>query len=154
DAAINPGNSGGPLVDAAGNVIGVNSSIFSPSGGSVGVGFAVPVDRGRRVAEGLLAPRSGRRPGGGVQPEIPAGPNIHTDPRATMRVLSVVPGSPADQAGIQRGDLLEKSRNRTIRTAFDWEAELLDLRVGEQVPLTLKRGEKHFVVTVTVADLP
>ena len=154
DAAINPGNSGGPLVDAAGNVIGVNSSIFSPSGGSVGLGFAIPIDRVRRVTEDLLAHGSVRRPWVGLKLEIPSGPNLHTDPRAMMRVLSVVPGSPADQAGIQRGDLLEKSRNRTIRTAFDWEAELLDLRVGEQVPLTLKRGEKHFVVTVTVADLP
>ena len=71
-----------------------------------------------------------------------------------MTVLSVVPGSPADQAGIQKSDVLEKSRNRVIRTAFDWEAELLDLRVGEQLPLTLRRGDRRFVVTVTVADLP
>jgi len=154
DAAINPGNSGGPLVDAEGNVIGVNSSIFSPSGGSVGLGFAIPIDRVRRVTDDLLAHGSVRRPWVGLKLEIPSGPNVHADPRMAMRVTSVVPGSPADKAGIMRGDVLEKSRNRSIRTAFDWEAELLDLRVGEQVPLTLKRGDRHFVVTVTVADLP
>jgi serine protease Do len=95
-----------------------------------------------------------RRPWVGLKLEIPAGPGLHADPKATMKVLSVVPGSPADQAGIARGDVLEKSRNRTIHTAFDWEAELLDVRVGEPLPLTLRRGDRRFVVTVTVADLP
>jgi serine protease Do len=59
DAAINPGNSGGPLVNAAGEVVGVNSSIYTPSGGSVGLGFAIPINRARRVAEDLPRPRRG-----------------------------------------------------------------------------------------------
>ncbi|HEY3746284.1 MAG TPA: trypsin-like peptidase domain-containing protein, partial [Gemmatimonadaceae bacterium] len=70
DASINPGNSGGPLVDAAGEVIGVNSSIFSPSGGSVGIGFAIPINRARRVAEDLLAHGVVRRPWIGIQPQL------------------------------------------------------------------------------------
>ena len=154
DAAINPGNSGGPLVDASGNVIGVNSSIFSPSGGNVGLGFAIPIDRVRRVTEDLLAHGTVRRPWIGFKLEIPTAQALHADPHAELRVLSVVPGSPAEKAGILRGDILEKSRNRTIRSPFDWEAELLDLRVGEQVPLTLRRADKRLVLTVTVADLP
>ena len=154
DASINPGNSGGPLVDAAGEVIGVNSSIFSPSGGSIGLGFAIPINRVKRVTEDLLAHGSVRRPWVGLKLEIPSTPTLRTGPRAAMSVLSVVPGSPADKAGIEKGDVLEKSRNRAIRTAFDWEAELLDLRVGEQLPLTMRRGDRRFVVTVTVADLP
>ncbi|HUO52636.1 MAG TPA: trypsin-like peptidase domain-containing protein [Gemmatimonadaceae bacterium] len=154
DAAINPGNSGGPLITAAGEVIGVNSSIFSPSGGSIGLGFAIPINRVKRVAEDLLAHGSVRRPWVGLKLEIPSTPTLRTGPRASMMVLSVVPGSPADQAGIRKGDVLEKSRNRSIHTAFDWEAELLDLRVGEELPLTIRRGDRRMVVTVTVADLP
>ena len=70
DASINPGNSGGPLVNAAGEVIGVNSSIFSPSGGSVGIGFAIPINRARRVVDDLLAHGVVRRPWIGVQPQL------------------------------------------------------------------------------------
>src|SRR6478672_9702378 len=70
DASINPGNSGGPLVDAAGEVIGVNSSIFSPSGGSIGMGFAIPINRARRVVDDLLAHGVVRRPWIGIQPEL------------------------------------------------------------------------------------
>jgi len=69
DASINPGNSGGPLVSASGEVVGVNSSIYSPSGGSIGLGFAIPIDRARRVAEDLLAHGSVRRPWIGVKVE-------------------------------------------------------------------------------------
>jgi serine protease Do len=154
DAAINPGNSGGPLVNAAGEVIGVNSSIFSPSGGSVGLGFAIPINRVKRVTEDLLAHGTVRRPWVGLKLDLPTGPTLHTGVRPVMTVKSVVPGSPADKAGILAGDILEKSRRRQIHTAFDWEAELLDLRVGEQLPLTLRRGDKRFVVTVSVTDLP
>ena len=154
DAAINPGNSGGPLVNAAGEVIGVNSSIFTPSGGSIGLGFAIPINRVRRVTEDLLAHGTVRRPWVGLKLDVPTGSTMHVGPRPPMTVRSIVPGSPADKAGIERGDVLEKSRNRAIHTPFDWEAELLDLRVGEQLPLTLRRGERHFVLTVTVADLP
>ena len=67
---------------------------------------------------------------------------------------AVVPGSPADRAGIRRGDVLVRSRARTIRNAFDWEAELLDMRVGDQVPLLIKRGGRAMSVNVTIADLP
>src|SRR5205807_10649568 len=70
DASSKPGNSGGPLVDAAGEGIGVNSSIFSPSGGSVGIGFAIPINRARRVAEDLLAHGRVRRPWVGIQPQL------------------------------------------------------------------------------------
>ena len=71
DAAINPGNSGGPLVNADGEVIGVNSSIYSPSGGSVGLGFAIPINRARASSEDLLAHGAVRRPWIGVRLEQP-----------------------------------------------------------------------------------
>src|ERR1700730_2409265 len=96
DASINPGNSGGPLVNAAGEVIGVNSSIFSPNGGSVGIGFAIPINRARRVAEDLLAHGVVRHPWIGMQPEMSRTPGATGN--TGVVVASVVPGSPAARA--------------------------------------------------------
>jgi serine protease Do len=71
-----------------------------------------------------------------------------------VTVSSVVPGSPAARAGIQTGDVLVQSRDRQIHNAYDWEAERLELRVGDEVPLTLRRGDREFKVAVKVSDLP
>jgi serine protease Do len=154
DASINPGNSGGPLVNAAGEVVGVNSSIYSPTGGSIGLGFAIPINRAKRVTEDLLAHGAVRTPWIGVKLQGP--PN--GDPRALLTagavVRSVTPASPAARAGLRTGDVIVRSRDRRIRNPYDWEAELLDLRVGEQVPLTVRRDGRDQQVTVTVADLP
>jgi serine protease Do len=154
DAAINPGNSGGPLVNAMGEVIGVNSSIYSPSGGSVGLGFAIPIDRVKRVAEDLLAHGAVRQPWVGLKLAIPETSNPRATLNAGVVVRSVVPGSPADRAGIKPGDVIVRSRNRLLRNPFDWEAELLDLRVGEEVPLVVRRGDREMPTRVEVADLP
>jgi serine protease Do len=154
DASINPGNSGGPLVNALGEVIGVNSSIFSPSGGSIGLGFAIPINRARRVAEDLLAHGVVRPPWIGIKLQLG---NAST-PRDLLGkgvvVSSVVPGSPADRAGIKSGDVIVQSRDRMLRNPYDWEAERLELRVGEDVPLLVKRGGQEMRVSVRVADLP
>jgi serine protease Do len=153
DASINPGNSGGPLVNASGEVIGVNSSIFSPSGGSVGIGFAIPINRARRVTEDLLAHGVVRHPWIGLQPQLSRGPGV-ASPNAGVVVGSVVPGSPADRAGIRPGDVILRSRNRTLHSAYDWYAELLELRVGESDSLVVKRGSREIPVSVAVVDLP
>lgn len=155
DASINPGNSGGPLVNAMGEVIGVNSSIYSPTGSSVGLGFSIPIDRAKRVADDLIAHGKPRQPWIGVRLTEPS-----TDPgdrsgvtRAAV-VNLVTPDSPADAAGIRKGDVLVRSRERALRNAYDWEAEQLELRVGDQVPLTLRRNGRDMEVRVTVADRP
>jgi len=153
DASINPGNSGGPLVNAVGEVIGVNSSIFSPSGGSVGIGFAIPVNRARRVAEDLLAHGVVRHPWVGFQPQLSRGPGA-TGPSAGVVVGSVVPGSPADRAGIRIGDVVVRSQNRALHNPYDWYAELLELRVGESDSIVVRRGGREIPVNVAVADLP
>lgn len=153
DASINPGNSGGPLVNALGEVIGVNSSIYTPSGGSVGLGFAIPINRVKRVTEDLLAHGVIRRPWVGIKLQMPAPSAPRVQARGVV-VNSVVPGSPAARAGIQQGDVLVQSRDRQIHSPYDWEAERLELRVGEEVPLVLRRDDREIKVKVAVADLP
>jgi serine protease Do len=154
DASINPGNSGGPLVSADGEVIGVNSSIYSNSGGSIGLGFAIPINRARRVAEDLVEHGRVRRPWIGVRLEQPRSENPRDYIARGAKVAAITPGSPAEKAGIRVGDVIVRSRARAIRNRFDWDAALLDLRVGEQVPLAVHRGSADVPVTVTIADLP
>jgi serine protease Do len=154
DAAINPGNSGGPLVDAAGEVIGVNSSIYSPSGGSVGLGFAIPINRASRVADDLLNHGSVRRPWIGVKPAMSQARTPGERPLRGVVVAAVAPSSPAASAGLRSGDVILQAATRPIRNWYDWEAELLELRVGETIPIQIRRGNSDMTVQVKVADLP
>jgi serine protease Do len=153
DASLNPGNSGGPLVNAAGEVIGVNSSIFSPSGGSVGIGFAIPINRARRVTDDLLAHGVVRHPWIGLQPQLSRVPATGGSSSGVV-VSTVVPGSPADRAGIRPGDVILRSQNRTLHNPYDWYAELLELRVGESDSIVVKRGAREIPISVAVVDLP
>ncbi len=154
DAAINPGNSGGPLVNADGDVIGVNTVIYTPSQGSVGLGFAVPINRVKRVTDDLLANGSIRRPWIGVKLQVPQGSNPREAIAAGAVIGTVVPGSPAATAGLRVGDKIVSAGTREIRSYFDWESELLDRRVGESVPVRVRRGTRDIEVSVRVADLP
>ena len=154
DASINPGNSGGPLVSASGEVIGVNSSIYSPTGGSVGLGFAIPINRAKRVTEDLLLHGAVRRPWVGLQVVLPDRAVPRQSLATGVVVRSVTPESPAAEAGLRAGDELLQARNRALRNVYDWQTELLDLRVGEQVPLRVRRDSREFTTTLTVADLP
>jgi serine protease Do len=151
DASINPGNSGGPLVNAEGEVIGVNSSIFSRSGGSEGLGFAIPIGRARNVVLDLIDDGVVRRPWTGLELE-PANPNPFGRSRE-VRIAGVAPGSPADEAGLRPGDLVRAAGEFAIRTPLDWEAALLEVRVGDTLRVALgPNGER--VVTLTPTDLP
>ena len=154
DASINPGNSGGPLVNADGVVIGVNASIYSPSGGSVGLGFAIPINRAKRVTEDLVAHGRLRQPWIGVKVVPPNTNNPRDALVAGVTVSAIVPGSPAARAGIQPGDQLVRAGERTLKNVFDWEAERLDLRVGDRLPMVIRRGGREQTVNVDVADLP
>jgi len=154
DAAINPGNSGGPLVNADGEVIGVNSSIYSPSGGSVGLGFAIPINRVKRVVEDLVAHGAVRRPWIGARMRYPTDNNVREAIAAGAVVATVLTGSPAERSGLQPGDIVLRVDARVIRNPYDWEAVLLDLRVGERISLRVKRGSRELDIAVTVQDLP
>ena len=155
DASINPGNSGGPLVNARGEVIGVNSSIYTPSQGSVGLGFAIPINRARRVADDLIEHGEVRRPWIGELLRTPAGARNARDViNAGVVLRGVVPGSPAASAGLRADDQIIRAGTRNVRNAFEWEAARLSFRVGDRVPLVLRRDSREMTVTVTVADRP
>lgn len=154
DAAINPGNSGGPLVNAAGEVIGVNSSIYSPSGGSVGLGFAIPIDRTKRIVEDLLEHGSVRHPWVGIRLETPQVQSAREVASVGAVVARLSPGSPAERAGVRVGDQITAAGGRTVRNPYEWEARLLDLRVGESLPITVRRSGRDLQVSMQVADAP
>lgn len=133
DAAINPGNSGGALVNGAGEVIGINASIISRSGGSEGLGFAIPIDRALQIASDLLEFGEVRRAFVGLD----IAP-VEPDPWGRQRGVSVsrvAEGSPAAAAGIQPGDMLLAAGGRALTGPLDWEGVLLDLREGDTVGL-------------------
>lgn len=154
DASINPGNSGGPLINAAGEVIGVNSSIYSPSGGSIGLGFAIPINRARRIAEDLLEHGAVRRPWVGLKIEVPQQLISREELRDGATVEMVVPNSPAAQAGVRPGDVIVRAATRPVRNGFDWEAQLLDVRVGDELPIRIRRDGRELSLRLRVADLP
>lgn len=150
DASINPGNSGGPLVNALGEVIGVNTSIFSRSGGSEGLGFAIPIDRAIRVADDLIQFGEVRRAWTGV--EVAA---IQADEWGRTRgvqVASVVPGSPAEDAGLSPGDHLVQANGRSLGTPLDFEAVLLDAKAGDAVEVA-REGQRRSI-TLVAETLP
>ncbi len=150
DAAINPGNSGGPLVNASGEVVGMNASIFSRGGGSEGLGFAIPIERVMRIADDLLEYGEVRRAWTGVDVE-PEAADLFGRTRG-VRVARVSSGSPADRAGIREGDRLTAANERRLGSPLDFEAVLLDLRAGDSVALMVdgRAGE----VRMTAEELP
>lgn len=150
DAAINPGNSGGPLLDSSGRLIGVNTAIFSPSGASSGIGFAVPVDLVQRVIPQLISNGVYRPPVIGIRfdPRIDA--LAKSNGIDGVVVMAVVPKGPADIAGLkpaQRsstggivpGDVIQKIDDRNITSSEDLSAVLDDYNPDDEITLTLWR---------------
>jgi serine protease Do len=138
DAAINPGNSGGPLVNVMGQVIGMNSSIFSRGGGSEGLGFAIPIDRVLRVAEDILEFGEVRRAWLGFDVEADTADDWGRT--RGVRVARVVDGSPAAEAGIRPGVRLTEANGRRVTAPLDLEDVLLDLKPGDALALSLAGG--------------
>jgi serine protease Do len=150
DASINPGNSGGPLVNADGEVIGINASIISRSGGSEGLGFAIPIDRAMRIVDDLLRFGEVRRAWVGVEVE-PVEADAWGRTRG-VRLSRVAPGSPASAASLRAGDRLLVANRRPLGGPLDWEGVLLDLRAGDRLELEVegRRG----LVTLEAAAFP
>ena len=153
DAAINPGNSGGPLVNAPGEVVGVNSSIFSSSGGSIGLGFAIPIERAVRVADEIVRNGTVRRAWIGLEV---AGGRSMTDWKSAggVTVTSVAAGGPAEGAGIRAADVLTEANGRRLRNYLDWEAVKLDLHVGDAVNVGVRNAAGTTRRRIVTGDLP
>jgi serine protease Do len=153
DAAINPGNSGGPLANALGEIVGVNSSIFSNSGGSVGLGFAIPIERAVRVAEEIIRSGSVRRAWVGLEVQ---GARAMRDWKSQggVVVASVAPGGPAARAGVGQNDVLVEANGRRLRNYLDWEAVKLDLHVGDVVQVAIRSGNATRARRIVTGDLP
>jgi len=153
DAAINPGNSGGPLANALGEVVGVNSSIFTSSGGSVGIGFAIPIERALRVADELR--RFGRVRRAWVGLEVVGSDELRGWKRAGgLAVTDVAASGPAARAGLARGDVLVSARGHRLRTFLDWEALLLDTGPGDTLNVAFRHGGESRTARLGVVDLP
>lgn len=152
DASINPGNSGGALVNAVGEVVGVNSSIISETGSNVGLGFAIPIDRAKRVADALLREGQVRRVWVGV--EVRESEPNRFGRSQHLEVANVLAGSPAARAGIEPGMLIDSVGGYPIHSTLDWEARLLDTGVGETLTIAVTDGDRRRRLQVATQDLP
>ncbi len=155
DAAINRGNSGGPLFDAEGKVVGINTAIFSPTGGSVGIGFAVPSDLAKQVIADLADDGQVERGwlGVAIQPvsdDIAAALGLETAQGAL--VAEVTPDSPAASAGLRRGDVIRAVDGRTVKTPRDLTRLIATAKPGSKVRLELLRAGKPTELAVTLGN--
>jgi Do/DeqQ family serine protease len=153
DAAINPGNSGGALVDADGNLVGINTAIYSRSGGSLGIGFAIPVSTARSVMEQIVANGSVTRGWVGVEvqeltPELAE--SFKVPAAGGALIAGVMRGSPADRGGVRPGDVLLEVDGRKVKDASGMLQLIAALEPGQQATLKIYRsgGEKNLGVTV------
>jgi len=154
DAAINPGNSGGPLVDSDGAVVGVNTFIISQSGGNIGLGFAIPIERAMSVARQIARTGHVRRGWVGVEIAEPSGTAADWRRQPGVQVRRVAPGGPGDAAGLKTGDIIERAEGQPLRNFLAWERVLLDLSPGDTVHLTVSRSDGGREVEVAATDLP
>jgi Do/DeqQ family serine protease len=156
DAAINPGNSGGALVDSKGHLIGINTAIYSRTGGSLGIGFAIPASFARDIMEQIIKTGSVTRGWIGVEVQ-----EITQDlassfglPREGALISGVARGSPADKAGVRPGDVLVSADNKAIGDAQSVLATIAALPPGRLVPLQLVRQGRTVAVNVQIARRP
>jgi 2-alkenal reductase len=159
DAAINPGNSGGPLLDSAGRVIGVTTAIYSPSGSSAGVGFAIPIDTVRRIVPQLIANGRAPIPGIGI---IAADESLATRAGVDgVLVWQTQNNSPAARAGLRStdadrgvlGDIIVRADGAPVHRLADLTNALDRAGVGGRVQLTVQRGQGEIQVNVPIEDI-
>ncbi|MFN9280018.1 MAG: S1C family serine protease [Betaproteobacteria bacterium] len=157
DAAINPGNSGGALVDARGALVGINTAIYSQGGGSLGIGFAVPVDLARQVMDDLV--RDGRVIRGwiGVEPRdlsADLATSLGLEKVQGVLITGVLQGGPAALAGVRPGDVVTAVGTRSVQTTADLLKAVATLKPKSVVSLNLVRGGQRVNVEVTVSQRP
>ena len=156
DAAINRGNSGGPMFNSEGEVIGINTAIFSPTGGSVGIGFAVPSDLAQPIIKQIQEFGSTKRGWLGVrfQPVTPEiAESLGIDAVRGVLVAEVDPKGPAKAAGIQTGDVILSYDGKEIGEKHALPRLVADTKIGRTVPVVIKRNDSRKTLNVTIANL-
>ena len=157
DAAINPGNSGGALVDVNGSLLGINTAIYSRSGGNMGIGFAIPVSTAKQVLDGIV--RNGQVTRGWIGVE----PNEITPELAEtfglkqtegVMITGVLQNGPAAKAGLQPGDLLRVVNGHPIRSVGELLTQIASLPPGQSAKVELSRRDKDLSLEVTPAQRP
>jgi serine protease Do len=157
DAAINPGNSGGALVNADGEVIGINTFIFTPSGGSIGVGFAIPINLVRHVLQEIQTYGRVRMawPGMQIQEVTPVlAERLGWKDSGGLVVTRVTPDGPAAKAGLQPGDRLRRVNDQVVDTVDDAQRTIYGASVGDKLRLTIERGGRTFEATLVLREAP
>jgi len=148
DTAINPGNSGGPLINIAGQVIGINTLIYSPSGTSAGIGFAIPSDTAVNIANQVIKFGRAMIPYMGIE----MGQNTTDVPGVLISMVQK--GYPADKAGIKAGDILTVFDGEPVRTNFELLAQMLRHNVGDTVTVNIYRNGNNLSLNVTLVESP
>jgi serine protease Do len=157
DAAINPGNSGGPLVNADGEVIGINAFIFTPSGGSIGLGFAIPINLAKRIMGEIRQYGRVRQayPGMTVQEVTPGlARRLGFSDDGGLVVTRIDDAGPAGRAGVKVGDRIRKVDGHTVDTVDDAQKSIYGKTIGDRLKLTLDRGGKAVDITLTLVEAP
>ena len=157
DASINPGNSGGALADLNGNVIGINTAITSPSGGNIGIGFAIPINMAKQVMEALISKGKVVRGFIGITPQ-----DIDENLAKALKLKSsegilvadVSPKSPADEGGLKRGDVILAINGEPVKSATQLRLMVAELAPGTRIKIGLLRQGQAKDVTVTLAERP
>ncbi len=157
DASINPGNSGGPLVNAAGQVVGIDTAIFSQSGGSVGIGFAIPIDLAKEILPQLEAKGRVTRGWLGVSiqsmtPDLAKA--FHLQKEQGGLVAQVLPDSPAAKAGLRAGDVIVAYDGHSIARSSDLPRLVAATPIGQTSTIQVLREGKPLTLTVQIAELP
>ncbi len=157
DAAINPGNSGGALVDVAGNLVGVNTAIFSRSGGNLGIGFAIPISIVRQVMQEIIANGAVTRGWVGIEvqeitPEVAESFGLKSTDGAL--IAGVLRNGPADRAGIRPGDVLIAVGGKPVKDSSSLLNLIAALPPDKVVPLNLIRAQKEMQLSVTIEKRP
>ncbi|WP_438859780.1 trypsin-like peptidase domain-containing protein [Achromobacter spanius] len=158
DAAINPGNSGGALVDAEGNLVGINTAIYSESGGSMGIGFATPIEIARKVMDDIVKTGSVKRGWLGVEPqdvtpELARAFELKNDTRGVI-IAGVMRDGPAARAGLRVGDIVQTVNGKRMTDTTQLLAEIAQLPPGQRTTLGVLRAGKAVEVAVVVGTRP
>jgi len=158
DAAINPGNSGGALIDTQGNLVGINAAIYSETGGSLGIGFAIPVDTARKIMEEIIKTGAVRRGWLGVEPQdiTPDLARAFGLPAKAKGVViaGVIRGGPAGKGGLRVGDIVQQVDEVEVQDTITLLRLIAALPPGEKATLSIMRGGKSREVTVTIGMRP